>query len=235
MNAKFEEIRVESVRDRVVAALKDAFFSGTLKPGDVIVERRLAQQMKVGTPTIREALITLQEQGFIRRVAKTATYVTKFTAEEVRKLQLLRVELELLAFQWAKPRVVPEDLQRLDELVARLEEAGQQGDKRKFLERDSEFHSYCWWLSGNEFLADLLRKLMSPLSAFVVLGSGVELTASMAHEHRALIEALRSLEEPEFSAVIRKTLTGFAIRWISVMSSAAAEPAPAVAESTVSG
>jgi DNA-binding GntR family transcriptional regulator len=216
------------MRDRVVAALKDAFFSGALKPGDVIVERHLARQMEVGTPTVREALITLQEQGFIRRVANKATYVTKFTADEVRKLELLRVELELLAFQWAKPQVTPTDLDHLEELVDRLEEAGQQGDNRKFHERDSEFHSYCWSLSGNEFLADVLNRLMSPLSSFVVLGSGVQLTAAMAHEHRVLVEALRNLEEPEFSVTIRRTLTGFASRWISVMSRPSAELTAAV-------
>jgi hypothetical protein len=29
------------------------------------------------------------------------------------------------------------------------------------------------------------------------------------------VEALQSMEEPEFSAVVRKTFTGFAFRWIS--------------------
>ena len=78
---------------------KDAFFSGQLKPGDPIVERELARQMKVGTPVVREALIALQGQGFVRRVTNTGTFVTQFTAAEVRQLYTLRVELELLALQ----------------------------------------------------------------------------------------------------------------------------------------
>jgi len=41
------------------------------------------------------------------------------------------------------------------------------------------------------------------------------MTAAMGREHYALVEALRSMEEPEFSAVVRKTFTGFAFRWIS--------------------
>ena len=56
-HAVFAEISVESLRDRVVASLKDAFFSGHLKPGDMIVERQLAREMNIGTPAIREALI----------------------------------------------------------------------------------------------------------------------------------------------------------------------------------
>jgi len=64
----FSEIEPRSLSDRVVDALKDALLSGELKPGDPLVERELARQMKVGTPVVREALISLQGQGFVRRV-----------------------------------------------------------------------------------------------------------------------------------------------------------------------
>jgi hypothetical protein len=40
----------------------------------------------------------------------------------------------------------------------------------------------------------------------------------MAKEHYALIEALESDREPEFTMLVRKTLTGFAFRWISAVS-----------------
>src|SRR5436190_21532456 len=94
----FQEIEAVPLTNRVAAALKDAFFSGKLKPGDAIVERQLAQEMKVGTPVIREALITLQGQGVVRRVTNTGTFVTEVSAEEVRQLYVLRVEREALAF-----------------------------------------------------------------------------------------------------------------------------------------
>ena len=35
-------------------------------------------QMKVGTPVVREALIALQGQGFVRGGPNTGTYVTEF-------------------------------------------------------------------------------------------------------------------------------------------------------------
>ncbi len=98
----FAEIEPLSLSDRVINALKDAFFAGELKPGDAIVERELARQMKVGTPVVREALISLQGQGFVRRVTNTGTFVTQFTTDEVRQLYTLRVELELLALPVGK-------------------------------------------------------------------------------------------------------------------------------------
>jgi len=215
----FQEIEAVPLTDRVAAALKDAFFSGKLKPGDAIVERQLAREMKVGTPVVREALISLQGQGFVRRVTNTGTFVTKFNAEEVRQLYSLRIELESLAFEWARPRTTPADIVELRALVDRLVEAGETGARREFLERDFVFHKSCWKLSGNVYLVETLERLMAPLFAFAVLASGVPMTAAMAREHYPLVTALEKLQPPEFDAEVRKALTGFALRWITSISS----------------
>ena len=215
----FQEIEAVPLTNLIAAALKDAFFSGKLKPGDPIVERQVAQEMKVGTPVVREALICLQGQGFVRRVTNTGTFVTKFSAEEVRQLYTLRVELEALALEWARPRVSASDLAELKALVDDLVEAGEAGARREFLERDFIFHKRCWELSGNTYLADSLERLMAPLFAFVVLASNLPMTGAMAREHYGLVDALGRLQPPEFDKVIRKTLGVFSQRWISSMSS----------------
>lgn len=216
MPPSFPEIEPLSLSDRVINALKDAFFSGQLKPGDAIVERELARQMKVGTPVVREALISLQGQGFVRRITNTGTFVTQFSVDEVRQLYTLRLELEVLAFTWARPRITEADLRELSRLIGIVVQAGESGNRREFLERDYAFHKRCWALSGNTYLADTLDRLMAPLFAFVVLASGAPLTASMGREHYELINALQNLQEPEFTSAIRKTLSGFASRWLSI-------------------
>jgi DNA-binding GntR family transcriptional regulator len=216
----FAEIEPLSLRDRIVNAIKNAFFAGELKPGDAIVERELARQMKVGTPVIREALISLQAQGFVRRVMNTGTFVTQFSVDEVKHLYSLRVELELLALQWAKPRVTESDLRELSRQITKIVDAGERGDRRQFLEFDYAFHRQCWALSGNTFLTETLERLLAPLFTFVVLASGTPLTASMGREHYELVHALQNTEEPEFSIVVRKRLSGFTSRWLLAFSKA---------------
>lgn len=210
----FSEIAPVPLTDRVINALKDAFFAGRLKPGDAIVEREIARQMNVGTPVVREALIYLQGQGFVRRVTNTGTFVTQFEADELGQLYALRVELEALAFEWARHRVSKEDLKELTHMVDGIVEAGRKGDRREFLQRDYQFHKRCWTLSGNACLAETLDRLMAPHFAFVVLASGAPLTASMGREHYDLINALQ-LQEPEFSKALHKILNKFAFRWLS--------------------
>jgi DNA-binding GntR family transcriptional regulator len=211
----FSEIEPRSLSDRVVEALKDAFLSGELKPGDPLVERELARQMKVGTPVVREALISLQGQGFVRRVTNTGTFVTQFTAEELHQLYTLREVLELLALQWARTRVAESDLRELGRQVAKVIEAGERGNRREFLELDYAFHRQCWELSGNPYLAQTLDRLMAPHFTVVVPTGGARLMASMGREHYEIVNALQNLQEPEFTTVVRKSLSGFTSRWHS--------------------
>jgi DNA-binding GntR family transcriptional regulator len=209
------EIAVESLRDKVVASLKDAFFSGHLKPGDAIVERHLAQQMKVGSPAVREALITLQQQGFVQRVANTATYVTSFTNDEVRQLYQLRIEFELLALKWAKIRVRPEDFAILEGFVDEMSRAANSRKAREFFEHDLEFHRHCWRLSGNKFLERSLENLVPALFAFVLNASVNTVQESVARQHMDIVNALRSAHEPAFSSIIREALSTFAFEAMS--------------------
>lgn len=212
---KFAEISTESLRDKVIASLKDAFFSGDLKPGDAIVERQLARQMNIGSPAIREALITLQEQGFVQRIANTATYVTKFSVDEVRQLYQLRIEFELLALRWAKLCVKEDDLLSLEQIVESMIDAAKQRKAREFFEHDLEFHRLCWRLSGNKFLERSLENLVPPLFAFILNASAETVQESIAVKHLQIVAALRNIFEPEFSNIIREALSTFALEGIT--------------------
>ena len=219
----FAEIAPESLRDKVIASLKDAFFAGQLKPGDAIVERQLAQQMKIGSPAVREALITLQQQGFVQRVANTGTYVNNFTMDEVRQLYQLRIEFELLALKWAKYRVKESDFTILEELVESMTTAAIQGKRREFFENDLKFHQYCWKLSGNKYLERSLENLIPPLFAFVLNASDHTVQESVARQHTQLIVALKSASDPEFTTIVRETLSAFALEGVSSITEGGAQ------------
>ena len=219
-NISFPKIEPVTLREKIVAMLKEAFFAGTLKPGDLIVERQLSRQLKIGTPAIREALFTLQEQGFVNRVVNTGTYVNKFTYDEVRQMYLLRTELELLALRWAKSRVTEEDLLGLEQAVERIVEAATPEKAHLFYERDLDFHRQCWNLSGNKFLSRSLETMVAPLFAFVLADNRATVNAEGAREHFHIVNALRNLQEPEFTSVIRNTLNSFALWGISSMGEA---------------
>src|SRR5260370_11148688 len=95
-------IQAISKRDQVVSTLREAILSGSIQPGDQIVESRMAQQLGTGIPLVREALIELEHLGYVQKTPYKGTTVTKLSPKDLERIFRLRVELEALAIEWAK-------------------------------------------------------------------------------------------------------------------------------------
>ncbi len=188
----FSRIPALSKKDRVVQAVRDAIVSGRMKPGDAIVENRVARELGVGQPLIREALLDLEHQGFVQRVPYRGTFVTKLSPEEIDQIQSLRIELEGLAVDWARPRATREDLAGLRHLVEQMGHAARDGDLARFNEYDLALHRRVWQLSGNKYLADALERAVVPLLTFFYLSSGQvgRLHVDSVAHHAALVDAI---------------------------------------------
>src|SRR4030095_5908607 len=118
-------IRPVLKRYQIVASFKEAILSGTIQPGESIVESKVAQQLGAGIPLVREALIELEHQGYVQKVPYKGTTVTKLAQRDVKKIFRLRIELESLAIKWAKENVTPEDIEDLRGITVKMEEGAQ--------------------------------------------------------------------------------------------------------------
>jgi len=94
--------RSTTTSDLVVEAIRTAILSGQLKPGDTLVERRLAEQLGVSKTPVREALIALSAAGLVNVTPNRGTVVRALDAEDVRQAYEVRALLE----PWAVARTV---------------------------------------------------------------------------------------------------------------------------------
>src|SRR6266446_7159682 len=133
-------IQATSKKDQVVQAIKDAILSGSIEPGDQIVESRIAQELGSGIPLVREALIELEHQGFVQKTPYKGTTVTKLGPKEIREIFQLRVELEALALEWAKENINPQHIKELQKLIRGMEQSAAELDLNQFYQCDLEFH-----------------------------------------------------------------------------------------------
>lgn len=161
-----------SKKDRVVAAIREAIVSGRMKPGDPLVETRVARQLGVGQPLIREALLELEHQGFVQRVPYRGTSVTKLGPDEIEQIQRLRIELESLAVEWARSRASAEEVAELQTIVEGMRQAAEDADLSGFNDHDLALHRRIWELAGNKYLYDALERTVVPLLTCFYLRSG---------------------------------------------------------------
>lgn len=157
------------IADQIAESIRDMIVAGDLNPGDRIVESRMARQIGVGQPTVREALVALEHQGLVVRKANQGCVVTSLTRNEISQILRIRGELESLAVDLAVESAADSDVHKLLELTERMKEAARVRDPQRFFELDLQFHEVLWGMSGNSLLPRLLSQTLVPLLAFLFI------------------------------------------------------------------
>jgi len=192
---KLSPVRRPSLRETVARKLLDAILVGQLKPGDRPVEQKLAGSLGISQPTLREALKELEFQGFVRKSPNKGTYVTKVTLEDFRKIQEVRMALEVVAIETAAPHMTDTALAELARLVTTMRKAAQKFDLATFHKSDLAFHRVIWDLTGNQYLGLALERTAFGLFAFVLLQrepSAANEFIAAAEQHAQIVAGLRT-------------------------------------------
>jgi DNA-binding GntR family transcriptional regulator len=206
------DIQFSSRVEQTAAVIKNAILEGRLKAGDRIGEANIAATLRIGQPTVREALIQLQHTGFLVRIPHRGTFVVRLTDEQAAETYRVREYLELLAVKLARGRVTEEGLERVRTYLAAMEDAAVRGDKIAYYEADLAFHRALWQLSGNRCLANLLELLTGPV---LVVGNAFSLrrnddtNRSSLAWHQRMANCLTEGTEEEVEQTLREAYAEF--------------------------
>jgi len=150
---------VPTVRSMVAQKLREAIMSGTLKPGQRLVERELCEMMGVSRPSIREALRVLEADGLVNTVPHRGPVVSTISLEEARQLYAARAVLEGFAGRECARLRDPDVVRRIGEALARLKAAFAEGDLTAALEAKTDFYAALIGGCQNAFVERMLRPL----------------------------------------------------------------------------
>lgn len=125
---------------RVYNRLRQAIYSGRLKPGDRLVERKLATEFATSRMPLRESLLQLMGEGLIRRSPRRVSYVEDLTQGDVEEIWQLRLALEPLGARLAAGQPDRRFVKRLRTLIERLARQVDQGKLVAAAETDLKFH-----------------------------------------------------------------------------------------------
>ena len=114
---------VPTVRTIVAQKLREAIMSGTLKPGQRLVERELCEMTGVSRPSIREALRLLEADGMVNTVPHRGPAVSTISLEEARQLYAARAVLEGFAGRECARLRDPAIVRRMGDALTRLKAA----------------------------------------------------------------------------------------------------------------
>ena len=179
------------LRDVVFESIRGAILSGTIKPGERLMEVQMAEKLGVSRTPIREAIRKLELEGLVNMVPRKGVYVADLSIKDITDVLEIRSALEGLAASLAAKRVTAEDIKEIEKAVEEFNEAITGENFELIVERDLKFHDSIFKASGNEKLVALTNNLREQIQRFRVMilknSSGLK---DLSAEHREIADAI---------------------------------------------
>ena len=199
-----------SAQQQIYNTLKDWIVDGTLVPGEFINDSESAKYFSVSRTPVREAILLLSQQDFVKIMPSKGTKVTE-TSEEAaafiyEAISCLSAEIARLAVRKQKPGDIDE-LKRLNARFAFIMEAQ---DYSRILEADTNFHNYILKMADNPYMESCWRQILPHAHRYELLyfKSGINKEQSVA-DHDDMIRAIADKSEGEAARFSQQNWIGF--------------------------
>lgn len=208
------KIERRSLGQQVASVIRDMILRGEIKPGQRLVEERLARRVGTSRTPVREALLSLERENLVARRLRGGYWVRPMTTKEVEEVTGVRAALESFAVESAADTLSHELLKDLKTNVAKFDDALAQGDGRKLVELNTAFHEMLYTASSNQLLHRLLNELSDVIQRFrrELLSDEASAARSLA-DHRRMLEALEAGNAQEAAKACREHVLAGG-RWI---------------------
>jgi GntR family transcriptional regulator of vanillate catabolism len=187
--------------------LRELIMTGRLRPGQSLLQTKVAEQLGISRTPLREAFCLLEREGLIRYMDGSHTVqVVEYGVREICELYEMREVLDGLAARLVAERGLSRhDDQELQEKIADMREASNPFDPIRHSAAHAEFHGLIAHLAGNrrlqgymdtiaisfQLLATRLMRASEGDAAFehVDLQS---LFAASLDQHQSILDAIKS-------------------------------------------
>ncbi len=149
MEQRLSPIKLDSyqpLREVVCESLREAIRKGILKPGERIMEIKLAEELGVSRTPVREAIRKLELEGYVVMMPRRGTYVADMSIRDINEIFEIRTALESLSNSLAAEHITEDELEHLQRLLVIIggyikefeEGKDREGAMEKIVETDIE-------------------------------------------------------------------------------------------------
>ena len=188
------------LRDKVAEEIRAAILSGQFKPGERLVEDRLAEEFGVSRNPVREAMRTLASEGLIEVTARRGAVVASLSPQEAEELLEVRATLEGANARLAARRHDPEVLEQLKSVLIRGNAAIEAARLAELSDLNIAFHDHLARAGRNRVLVDLMKTLRDR-SGPLFQGVGIEFARESWAEHASILRAVIA-GDPELASML---------------------------------
>lgn len=195
-----------ATRDKVYSILSKAIFQGDLKPGQRLVESKLAKLLKVSRTPIREAIIELQQKGLaVPSPPKGVKVAPLPTKEELTEFYDINSVLRGLAARKAASNITPQEIRKLQEIIIQSEQSLKEDFLKNISKLNVKFHQTIEKSSNSKELVFLLDNVYRRSSErFSEILSRKRRQEKSIKEHKDILEAFMKKDAKLAESLMRK-------------------------------
>lgn len=179
--------------DRAYQEIRRRILDNEYPPAHQVLEHELAAELEMSRTPVREAVVRLQNEGFVRLIPRHGMRVLPLSLRALSDMYEVLTALELTAIErLSRSRPAGRTLAPLDQALDDMDLAIKQRDRDAWVRADECFHRTLLDLSGNARLAAIASTLWD--HGHRARMTTVRLRPSLEpsnREHRAVVRAIR--------------------------------------------
>jgi len=193
----------QQLPEEVAAYVRELIISGQVKPGEFLRIEPISEAVGVSNTPVREGLLSLRSQGFVKLAPRRGFVVAPFSQEDVRDLFWAQAQLGGELAARAAKRISPETLTRLEEINELYTKAVNDRDAEAIAELGHQFHREINLAADSHRLALLLGSVVRhlPNRFYANIEGQVDETQD---DHPLLLEALRAGDSRKARSLMEK-------------------------------
>jgi DNA-binding GntR family transcriptional regulator len=156
-----------NLSDLAYEYISEKLLNGQLAPGQKISEPAFARELEISRTPVREAIQRLENEGLLKQVPSSGTYVAKLDRVPLIETYEIRLALETMAVRKVAKRARGRDLSRLKKCCDRMKSVINTMQKKRidriegsllaeFLSVDMDFHLTIMKIAGNRTALKLI-------------------------------------------------------------------------------
>jgi len=187
----------------VYQKLRQQILFGELIPGQAVTIQGLTASLDAGMTPVREALRRLISEGALVFQGNRRVSVPVLTSDNLNELIFARQAIEPQLIVLATQKANPEDLDRLENIDAQLDQAILTGDLNGYLRKNYEFHHALYELADAPILVWLADSMWLRFGPSLRVVCGRLGTQNLPDQHKACLLAMRAGDTQSAASAIR--------------------------------
>lgn len=193
-------------RQRVYVSLKQDIMNGTLRSGEMIADRPLAEKYQVSRTPVREAIQQLKAEGFLEVEPNIGTRVAMVQEDRIPATYELLGRIEQGGVELLSNAVLPKLIMPLTQLNDAYRDAIEKSLWQEAMNIDREFHQVMLRRSPSNYaskFADILRVQLRPTESRYYQRQFPKKIEAV-EDHAALIALLTNGKQAEAGRLARR-------------------------------